>query len=161
MPPPGAAGVSRLVVFDLWIVTPQPTTTSPYYCRCARAATRHRALYLLPDAGEDSACGGAGSFLGGENCAHGDPNVFSVALVAIFLPFNLVNTHVEMPYGMVFIGLMIKGIAGGGDFGDDRRDPLLHRPNGGRLNRPPTGGVGSAGHRSKHHGPDWVDRTAL
>ncbi|HSX26707.1 MAG TPA: flagellar biosynthetic protein FliR [Chlamydiales bacterium] len=34
--------------------------------------------------------------------------MFSVALVAIFLPFNLVNTHVEVPYGMVFIGLMVK-----------------------------------------------------
>lgn len=47
-------------------------------------------------------------FLGSRNVPRVIRMMFSVALVAIFLPQNLVMTHSELPYNMTFIGYMAK-----------------------------------------------------
>ena len=47
-------------------------------------------------------------FLGAKTVPMTIRMMFSVALVAIFLPFNLVSTHQEIPYSGLFIGLMLK-----------------------------------------------------
>ncbi|MES2273586.1 MAG: flagellar biosynthetic protein FliR [Chlamydiota bacterium] len=47
-------------------------------------------------------------FLGAKNVPMAIRMMFSIALVAIFLPQNLLNAHAEMPYGLPFIGFCIK-----------------------------------------------------
>lgn len=47
-------------------------------------------------------------FLGAKNVPMPIRMMFGVALVAIFLPQNLLKVHQEIPYGMAFIGFAIK-----------------------------------------------------
>ncbi len=47
-------------------------------------------------------------FLGSKNIPMTIRMMFSVALVAIFLPQNLLNASREIPYGMLFIGSFVK-----------------------------------------------------
>lgn len=50
-------------------------------------------------------------FLGSKNVPRVIRMMFSVSLVAIFLPQNLMQTHVELPYNLKFILFMVKELA--------------------------------------------------
>src|SRR3989344_3951355 len=47
-------------------------------------------------------------FLGAKNVPMTIRMMFSIALVAIFLPQNLLLAHQQIPYGMIFIGYLLK-----------------------------------------------------